>query len=240
MGPHEEGEYRQQQADAGNPYIKIQDTGKPYADIITPATYTDRDLSGPPDTLNLYTAWLMSLGEQYIQEAAHTEQVSGMSNMEKVAWKKQQGKEGAEFGDNERYGWTIGKDDDSMWIQGGQGVDVQAWPISGYNPETSWADYFYSDDIESGQWAYPITEDGAKKWKIFEEGDTATIEADAHRHRAQIRIEKLRKAKEKDVRLMKPTSREDVRQNAMWSMNINLPPINKRDEAATVRDRIFK
>tara|TARA_R110000824_G_scaffold55632_9_gene153124 strand:- start:527 stop:1153 length:627 start_codon:yes stop_codon:yes gene_type:complete len=199
----------------------------------------------------------MGMGEQYLHEAAHTEQVSDMSNMDRITWKKKQGEEGAVFGDQERYGWTIGGTKEHLWIQGGQGVDVQAWPISGYDPETSWADYFYSDDIQPGQWAYPIDEDGINKWKIFEEGDTATIEADAHRHGAQMRINKLNAAHARDElnpgqeeyelfdkapmkRMMNPRSREDVSQNAMWSIGIDLPPINKRDEAAEVRDRIFQ
>jgi hypothetical protein len=175
------------------------------------------------------------------------EQSADMSNMEKFQWKMRQGSERQEFGDNEIYGWSILEEDGKKYIQQPYGVDVLKWPISGYDEETSWSDYFYGDDIDIGQWGYPITEDGVKKWKIFKEGDIATIEADATRHRTPARIKSIREAYKKDLlsseqtdyklfdkapqeKLINPKSREDVRENAMWMLGIDLPPVKERGE----------
>lgn len=258
MGPEVESEYRQTQEEAGNPYINIRGEGRPYADLIEMFEWTSEDLFGDPDSINIYTNWLnKSLGEQYLHEATHMDQVAGLSNMDRYKFQTQHSAEIREFGSADVYGWRVTMDDDVPYINAPHGVTPHESPISGYGDsslESSWD--HYAEDAKSGDWFYPVTEGNTKKWKLFKEGDASTIEADAHMYRAPVRIERLKKAHARDVsmhgatayelfdqshqkRMVSPKSREDVRENVMHSIGINVPPIKERD-AAAVRDRIFE
>lgn len=256
MGPEVEAEYRQTQEEVGNPYINIGGEGRPSADLISPSlrygysrAWDDNDLFGAPDSINIYTNWLnQSLGEQYLHEAAHMDQVAGLSNWDRYKFKTQHSAEIREFGRDDVYGWRVTMQDDVPYINAPLAVTPRESPISGYGDsslESSWD--HYAEDAKSGDWFYPVTEGNAKKWKLFREGDASTIEADAHMHRAPVKIESLKKAHARDVsiqgetdyklfdktpqeKLINPKSREDVRENAMWILGIDLPPVKERDE----------